>query len=157
MRFTPHYLLLVLLTLLGCAGTAGAQTAIPTEYTITHHLASAPDAPSITTPYTFLKASAAVTCDLARTPAPPGVFVNPRFYRWNDPERPTRDCQFDKTLATSPLFTDPPVGGDYVARLTAALRAGSAVITATGPSAPSNPFVLGTAPATVLNLRAGGL
>lgn len=151
MRFSP---LLVLAALLLSAAPVCAQD-IPTEYTITHHPAATPDAPSITTPYTFLKASAAVSCDQPRIAAPTGVQVNPRFYRWNDPVNTARDCVFDKTLATSPLFADPPPGGDYVAKMVATLRAGSAVLSSTA-SAPSNPFARGTAPATVLNVRAGG-
>lgn len=153
MRLRP---LLALAALLVCAPAAAAQDAIPTEYTITHHPAATPDAPSITTPYTFLKASPAVSCDQPRIPVPVGVQVNPRFYRWNDPVLPARDCVFDKTLATTPLFTDPPPGGDYVFRMTAAVRAGSAVLPSPAISMPSNSFARGTAPATVLNVRAGG-
>lgn len=127
---------------------------VPTDYTITHHLASNPTGGSITTPYTFPKNSPAVQCNQPKI-AITGIQVNPRYYRWDDPEVPTADCVFDKTLATTPLFTDPPPGGDYVARMAALVKLGSATLTSE-LSDPSNPFVRGTIPPVVLHLRVRG-
>ncbi len=142
-------LLLVLLF----SGSAYAQS--PTDYTISHHLASNPDGAPISTPYTFAKTSNAVQCNQPRVSSPSGVVINPRYYRWNDPDVPSADCVFDKTLATTPLFADPPAGGDYVARIVAIAKVGSATLSS-ALSAPSNPFVRGTIPPVVLNLRTSG-
>lgn len=140
----------ILGSLLLVSSFAYAQS--PTDYTITHHPASNPDATSITTPYTFPITSPALTCDLSPTVVVIGTVVNPRFYRWDDPNKPGRECQFDKTLATTPLFTDPPNGGDYVARISATSKVGTATLTS-DLSLPSNPFVRGTIPPVVLRLR----
>lgn len=127
----------------------------PTDYTISHHLASNPDGASVSTPYTFSKTSPALQCNRPRVAAPTTIVVNPRFYRWDDPDNAGADCVFDKTLATTPLFSDPPPGGDYVARIAAIVKIGSTNLTS-ALSNPSNPFVRGTIPSVVLNPRVSG-
>lgn len=145
---------LLVLALLTISSTAYSQSLV-TEYSISHYLASNPTSAPITTPYTFLKTSPAVSCNQPRIAAPTTTPINPRFYRWNDPDNAGVDCVFDKTLATTPLFTDPPLGGEYVAKMTAISRIGTTVLTS-ALSDPSNPFVRGTIPPVVLGLRVTG-
>lgn len=128
---------------------------VPTDYSITHHNAANPNGAPLMAPYTFAKLSPALTCGQPKTAKPTVVQVNPRFYVWEDPENAQLDCVFDKTLATTPLFADPPPGGDYVIRVTGSARVGTATLTSTA-SDPSNPFVRGTIPPVVLNLRVRG-
>lgn len=126
-----------------------------TEYSITHYAAANANGAPVTTPYTFLRTSPALSCNQVRTPAPTIPQINPRYYRWNDPDNAGMDCVFDKTLATTPLFTDPPVGGDYVAKIVGISRIGTTTLTGQLSDA-SNPFVRGAVPPTVLNLRVTG-
>lgn len=149
-------IILTTVILLGISQGVYAQApASPTDYVISHHLASTPDSISITTPYSFPKTSPALSCNQPRIANPVGTQINPRFYRWDDPDNVNTDCVFDKTLATSPLFTDPPAGGEYVARIVAVAKVGSVNLIST-ISAPSNPFVRGTIPSVVLHLRTSG-
>jgi hypothetical protein len=144
-----------LLTLAALAIASVSQAQSPTDYTISHYLASNPNGAPVGAPYTFSKTSPALQCGRPATPPITTVQINPRFYRWNDPDNPSLECVFDKTLATTPLFADPPPGGDYVARVVAILKVGSATLTS-ALSDPSNPFVRGTIPPVVLNLRVTG-
>lgn len=129
-----------------------------TDYSIAHYLVSNPNGQPITTVYTFPKTSTALSCNQPRTPMPTFTQTNPRFYRWNDPDNAGMDCVFDKTLATTPLWTDPPLGNEYVAKMSAITRVGgvNGVTFISALSDASNPFVRGTIPPVVLNLRVTG-
>lgn len=137
--------------LLLSAVPAAAQDAIPTEYTLTTHLESNANGAPIST-FTFQKAAA--VCDQAPTPANPGVVANPRYIRWTDPERPTRECVYDTGVGGGPLFAM-PFGGRYIGKLAARAVIGGVNFDSSQPSDPSNPFVRGASPAVVGGVRIG--
>lgn len=132
------------------ASPAFAQVPIPTHYTFTTHFEATPNGTPIST-YEFMKAGA--LCDQPIVTIT-SLQQNPRYIRWADPERPTRDCVLDTGASSGVLFSL-PFGGRYIGKLTSRVTSGGIEFNA-GPSAPSNPFVRGAAPAPVTNVRVGG-
>jgi hypothetical protein len=133
------------------ATAAWAQTVpIPTDYTFAAY-SEANQAGSPISTYDFAKAAA--LCDQPVV-AVTGVTTNPRYIRWTDPERPTRDCVLDTGVSTGVLFSL-PFGGRYIGKLTAKTMIGG-VEFVSDASAASNPFVRGAAPAPVVSVRVGG-
>lgn len=122
---------------------------IPTQYTMTTHLESQPNGTPIST-YTFQKSAA--SCDQAVI-AVPGTTINPRYIRFTDPERPTRDCVLDTGTSSGVLFAM-PFGGKYVAKLLGSVTI-DGINFDSPPSAVSNPFVRGASPAVPVGVRIG--